>query len=135
GLALKNNLRVLVARTDIDEAAGTRARGLAALLPHASADSFINRQNRNLAVAGLSIPNVPTIVGPYSFMDFRVSASQALIDREAYHDWKASVRAEAAAGLSYQDIRDLVVREVAGLYLASQTGAAEAEAADVRVTT
>ena len=134
-LALKNNVGVLVAKTDIDEAAGTRARRLAALLPHASADSFINRQNRNLAVAGLSIPNVPTIVAPYSFMDFRVSASQMLIDREAYHDWKASAKAEGAAALSYQDIRDLVVRQAAGLYLASQAGAAEAEAADARVTT
>ena len=132
---MKNNVDVLVAKTDIDEAAGTRVRRLAALLPHASADSFINRQNRNLAVAGLSIPNLPSVVGPYSFMDFRVSGSQMLLDREAYHDWKASARTEAGATLSYQDVRDLVVREAAGLYLASQSAAAEVEAAGARTVT
>ena len=134
-LALKNNLGVLLAKTEIDEVAGTRARRVAALLPRASADSFINWQNRNLAVAGLSIPGVPPVVGPYAFMDFRVSASQVLIDREAYHDWKASARVEAGAASSYQDVRDLVIREAAGLYLASQSTAAEVEAAGARSVT
>jgi outer membrane protein TolC len=134
-LALKNNVGVLIAKTDIDEAAGTRERRVAAFLPHVSADSFVNVQNRNLAVAGLSIPTVPPVVGPYSFMDLRVSASQMLVDREAYHGWKASARVEAGATLSYQDVRDLVIRQAAGLYLASQSMAAEVEAAGARVVT
>jgi outer membrane protein TolC len=134
-LALKNNVGVLVAKTDIDEAAGTRARRLAALLPHGMADSFVNRQNRNLAVAGLSIPNIPTVVGPYSFMDFRVSASQTLVDREALHNLRASTRVEAGTELSYQDVRDLVARKVADLYLTSQSAAAEVDAAQARMNT
>lgn len=134
-LALTNNVGVLMARSDVDEAAGTRVRRRATLLPHTTVDALVNRQNRNLAAVGLSIPNVPTVVGPYSFMDFRVSASQAVIDREAYHEWKASTNAEASTRLTYQDVRDLVIRQVAGLYLASQSAAAEVEAADERVTT
>ena len=68
-------------------------------------------------------------------MDFRVSASQPIVDREAYHEWKASARTEAGSALTYQDVRDLVIREAAGLYLASQTAAAEVEAAEARVAT
>jgi len=134
-LALTNNVTLLVAKTDIDEAAATRARRLAMLLPHATGDAFINRQNRNLEAVGLSFPNVPAVIGPYTVMDFRISASQPVIDREAYHGWKASANAEAGATLTYQDVRDLVVREAAGLYLASQSAAAEVEAADARVAT
>jgi outer membrane protein TolC len=132
-LALNNNVGVLIARADVDETGGTRLRRLAALLPHATADTFVNRQNRNLAVAGLSIPNIPNVVPPYTFMDFRVSAAEMLIDRQAYHDWKASAKVEAGATLSYQDMRDLVVREAAGLYLTGQSAAAAVAAADAHV--
>jgi len=40
-----------------------------------------------------------------------------------------------ASKLSYQDTRDLVVRETAGLYLDSEVGLAEIETAESRVTT
>jgi outer membrane protein TolC len=134
-LAVKNNVGVLVAKTGVDEAAGTRERRFAQLLPHTLADALLSYQNRNLAVAGISIPGVPTVVPPYVFMDFRVGASQPLVDRQAYHDWKASVRAQDGATLTYQDVRDLVVRETAGLYLAGQTAAADVDAANARVRT
>jgi outer membrane protein TolC len=58
-----------------------------------------------------------------------------LIDRHSYHTWKASEKQEEAAKLDYQDSRDLVIRQAAGLYLDAQASAAEVEAADSRVTT
>jgi len=134
-LALKNNPAVLVTAADVQEAAAARTRHLAARLPHVTADALVNRQNRNLAVVGLSIPNIPTVVGPFSFMDFRVSFSQSLVDRQAYHEWKASAKAEESAQMTHQDSRDLVIRQAAGLYLASEAGAAELEAAEARVVT
>ncbi len=134
-LAVKNNIGVLLAKAGVDEAAGTRERRLAALLPHTLADSLVNYQNRNLAAVGLSIPGVPTVVPPFSFIDFRVGASQPLVDRQAYHDWRASIRSEAGAALTYADARDLVIREAAGLYLAAQAAAADGDAASARVTT
>jgi outer membrane protein TolC len=75
------------------------------------------------------------VVGPFAHYDFRISASQALIDRHAYHNWKASEKQEEAAKLSYQDARDLVIRQAAGLYLEAQASAAEVEATESRVTT
>jgi len=132
-LALKNNVSVLTTRADVDEAAATRERRFSALLPHVTADALANRQNRNLAAAGLTIPNIPTVVGPYSYMDFRLSANEPLIDRQAYHEWKSSAKAEDSAALTNQDTRDLVVRQAAGLYLACETAAAEVEASTARV--
>jgi len=41
-LALKHNVNVQVAATQVNEAEGTRGRRLAALLPHASAASLAN---------------------------------------------------------------------------------------------
>jgi len=137
-LALKNNLSVRVADTQLDELEGTRERRLAALLPHVSGNLLANRQNVNLGALGFTtIPNIPipTVIPAFNHYDSRVLASQPLIDREAYHNLKATERQEQAAKLTYQDTRDLVVRETAGLYLDSEVGRAEMEAAESRVTT
>lgn len=134
-LALKQNVNVQVSATQIDEAEGTRTRRVAALLPHASADSLANFLRNNLSIEGISIPGIPIAVGPFAYYDFRVFASQAVIDRQALHNWKSSTRQEEAAKLSYQDTRDFVVREAAGFYLQSETAEAEVEAAQSRVDT
>lgn len=134
-LALKQNVDVRVSATQVQEAEGTRTRSLAALLPHASADSLANLTKNNLSIEGLSFPGVPMTVGPFSYYDFRAFGSQAIVDRQAFHDWKASAKQEEAAQLSYQDTRDLIVREAAGLYLQSETAEAEVEAAQSRVQT
>jgi outer membrane protein TolC len=135
GLALKQNLSVRVASTEVEQWEGTRDRRRAPLLPHVNADALANRENIDLGAMGISFPNVPSVVGPFNHYDFRISASQSVIDRHAYHNWKASAKQEEAAKLDYQDARDLVVRQAAGLYLDSQASAAEVEAAESRVTT
>jgi outer membrane protein TolC len=135
GLALKKNLSVRVAGTEVDELEGTRERRRASLLPHVSGDALANRQNIYLGAMGISVPIIPSVVGPFAHYDVRVAANQALIDRQAYHNWKASEKQVQASKLSYQDMRDLVVREAAGLYLDAQAAAAEVEAAESRVTT
>jgi outer membrane protein TolC len=134
-LALKNNLGVLLARSQIGDAEGTRERQLGSLLPRVNGGSQASLQNRNLRVAGISFPGLPSTVPPFAIYDFRVTGSQPLIDRQAYHGWKASVQQEQAARLSYSDARTLVVRQAAGLYFASQASAARVQAAESRVTT
>ena len=134
-LALKKNLSVQVSETQVGEAEGARQRQLATLLPHVTGDSLANLENRNLAVLGVSVPGIPTVVGPFSYYDFRIAASQPVIDRQAYHSWKASQDQERAAKLDYQDARDLVIRETAGFYLACQAALAEVQASESRVTT
>ena len=134
-LELKQNVDVRVSATQINEAEGARTRSLAALLPRASAASLANLLKNNLSIEGLSFPGIPTAVGPFAYYDFRISASQAVIDRQALHNWKASARQEEATRLSYQDTRDLIVRDAAGFYLQSETATVEVEAAQSRVET
>jgi len=145
-LALKQNLSVRVASTQVEELEGTRERREASLLPHVNGNALANRENIDLRAMGISIPtippilgisfpSIPAVVGPFAHYDFRLSASQSLIDRHSYHNWKASEKQVQASKLSYQDMRDLVVREAAGLYLDGQAAAAEVEAAESRVTT
>lgn len=134
-LALKHNLSVRVASAQIEELEGTRERRKASLLPHVNGDAFANYQNIDLGALGISFPGVPTVVGPFGHYDLRVSASQSLIDRRAYHSWKASEKQEQSSKLDYQNARDLVIRETAGLYLDAQVAAAEVEAAQSRIPT
>ncbi|HXX46198.1 MAG TPA: TolC family protein [Candidatus Acidoferrales bacterium] len=134
-LALKKNVDIQISATEVGEAEGTRTRNLAVLLPHASGDALANLLKNNLSIEGLSFPGIPKTVGPYAYYDFRVFASQSIVDRQAYHRWKASIQQEDAARLSYQDTRDAIVREAAGLYLQSETAEAEIEAAQSRVQT
>jgi outer membrane protein TolC len=134
-LALKHNLSVQVASAQMEELEGTSERRKSSLLPHVNADALANRQNIDLSALGISFPGVPTVVGPFGHYDFRVSATQSLIDRHAYHTWKASAKQQEASKLDYQDARDLVIRQAAGLYLDAQAAAAEVQAAESRIPT
>ncbi|MCI0404171.1 MAG: TolC family protein [Acidobacteria bacterium] len=134
-LGLRHNLRVLVAGTQVDEATGTRQRRLSALLPVARAESYANVQTRNLRASGIDVPGAPGLIGPFSSYDFRGYAEQPVLDLRAWHRWKAGGLNEAAARENYQDVRDLIVRQVAALYLNAQAAAARVEAAGSRVAT
>ena len=121
---LRNNLRVLVAGTRVEEDAGARERALAAaLLPKVSAQTYANVQNRSLRAFGISAPGLPLpgVVGPFSNYDFRLYAQQSVLNLESYHSLKASEQALAAGKLDEQDARDLIVRVVAGYYLNAQS--------------
>jgi outer membrane protein TolC len=133
--ALKANLNVLVSGSRVDEAEGTRQRRLAAaLLPRVNAQVYANVQNRDLNAFGISLPGLPSVVGPFSNYDFRIYAQQNVVDLESLHGLKASERALDASKLDEQDARDLIVRLVAGLYLNAQSAGARVEAAESRVT-
>ncbi len=136
-MALKNNLGVRVASTQVDEAAGTQVRRRAALEPRVTSNAVAKIQDINLHAMGFSFPGIqlPLTTGGFGTYDFRASAQQPVLDLQAYHSYQSSKRQQEAARLTYQDTRDLVVRQAAGLYLDAQAAAAEVEAAESRVTT
>lgn len=135
--ALKANLGVRVADTQRSEAAGATERAASPLLPHATADHVTSLQNRNLQALGLSMPGlpIPAVVGPFSNYDYRIFANQTIIDRQIYHAWKSSQRLQQATALTYQDTRDLVIRQAGGLYFEAQAAQAEVEADEARIAT
>ncbi len=132
---LRANLSVLLAGTRVTEAAGTRERRLANLFPHAHIETPLTLQKRSLAAQGISFPGAPAVVGPFSTYDFRLYADQALVDLQSYHNWKASERQERATRNDLQDARNLIIRQIAGLYLSAESAAAQVVAAESRVST
>ena len=138
-LALRNNLGVLVAGTQIQEDEGARIRAQAPLLPDVTGHIYANRQDVNLHALGFNfmIPGVtiPSIIGPFNNFDFRAYASQTIVNRQETHTLRASEDTKDAAKLDYQDTRDQVVRETAALYLTAQEAEAQVESTSSRVDT
>lgn len=130
---LVHQVRVRLAETRVDESAAARERRLSALLPRARVEVSASLQNRNLRAFGISFPGTPEVVDPFSNYDFRLYAESAVVDRQLYHQWKATEQQERAARNELQDTRDQVVRLIAALYLNAQAAAARLRAAESRV--
>jgi outer membrane protein TolC len=132
---LQANLGVLVAGTRVEEAEAARLRSLsAALLPRVTAQTYANVQNRDLRAFGISLPNMPEVVGPFSNYDIRLYAQQNVVDLQSYRTLRASEQALDAGKMDFKDARDLIVRSIAALYLNAQSAAARADASQSRVT-
>jgi outer membrane protein TolC len=135
--ALENNIDVLNAWTQVDEAEGISTRYHSALLPHVLSESYAKVQTLSLnalGLGGLATVALPQITGPFSNYDFRVYAQQSIVDRQSYHAWKASERAVDAEKLGYEGACDLAILAVANLYLSSQSAEARIDAAQSRVS-
>jgi outer membrane protein TolC len=134
---LENNVNVLIANTQVNEAEGVRTRYHSALLPHVVAESYANLQKLSLdafGITGLASIALPETTGPFSNYDFHVAAQQNLVDRHSYHEWKASERIVDAGRLGYEGACDLLILAIADLYLKSQSAAARIDATQSRVT-
>jgi outer membrane protein TolC len=135
--ALENNVNVLTAWAQVDEAQGVSTRYHSALLPHVLSESYAKMQNLSLAAFGLTgIATIvlPQVTGPFSNYDFRFFAQQSIVDRQSYHAWKASERTVDAAKLGYEGACDLAILSAATLYLNGESAGARVEAAQSRVS-
>jgi outer membrane protein TolC len=134
---LQANLGVLVAGTRVDEAAAVTERRQSLLLPHVQASTPVAVQSRSLKAMGISVSGLPLpdVVGPYGTYEARAYAQQSVIDMESLHTVRSAQKSASAARSDYQDARDLVIRNIAGLYLTAQAQFAEVAAAESRVDT
>lgn len=132
-LGLEANLNAVLAEEEQSSSAAESERARAALLPRVTAESYASLANHSLVAQGLEMRGVPQVVGPLSNYDFRVAAQQSVVDRERLHGWRASRRTNEAARASRDDVRDQIVRLVAGLYLGAETAEARAAQAEARV--
>lgn len=129
--ALKANLGVILSSTQTAAARGERLSQLQALLPSIDASAKETVMQVDLPAEGLRIPGFPTIIGPFGFTDLRASLTWSLIDVASLRNYLASRHNFAAAQLSAQDAREMVVLVAGNAYLlalADETRVASVEA-------
>ncbi|HEY6489917.1 MAG: TolC family protein [Terracidiphilus sp.] len=128
---LKNNLGAILSGTQASGARGQRLSDLQALLPEVDFKAQESVMQVDLAAEGLRLPGVPTIIGPFGYTDLRVSLNWSLVDVTSLRNYLAARHNFAAAQLSAQDARDLVILTVGNAYLlvlADQTRVSSVEA-------
>jgi outer membrane protein TolC len=126
--ALAYNLGQTGATQALRQAQGQARSTRAALLPNIDGTASENVETVDLQAFGLrfNVPgfHIPTIVGPFNYVDFRAHLSQTFLDFTALNNYRAMNDVTRANRYSAQDARDLIVLAVGGAYL--QTTAAKA---------
>jgi outer membrane protein TolC len=128
---LKTNLGMILSGTQTAAARGERLSQLQSLLPEVNFNASETLTEVDLPAQGLRIPGLPTILGPFGYTDLRASLNWSLVDLPSLHNYLAARHNFAAAQLSAEDARDLVVLTVGNAYLlvlADQTRVSSVEA-------
>jgi outer membrane protein TolC len=132
---LHNNHGVILQGAAQRNANGQRLEELQALLPTVTGAVSINVQQVNLAAYGLKVPGFSSIVGPFQVVDFRAYLTQNLFNVSALQNYIASKHNFAAAKLTAEDARDLVVLTVGNAYLLCIADVGRVEAVTAELAT
>ena len=125
-LALTNdgNARVALAQELTEQARTQQAIAKSVFLPNMDANVGDRRQVSNLKAFGFSfelpIPgfSIPSIVGPYTVFDARITAQQSIFNFSDYHKYQAAKISATAVRTDADSTRNSVSDEVARNYLA-----------------
>jgi outer membrane protein TolC len=136
---LKANLGVILSSTQTAATRGERLSQLQALLPSVDFTATEAVLQTDLPAEGLRIPGFPKIIGPFGYTDLRASLSWSLIDVASLRNYMAARHNFAAATLSAQDTREMVVLVVGNAYLLvladeSRVASVEAQVATAKVS-
>jgi outer membrane protein TolC len=128
---LQANLGIILSNTQEAGARAQRLSQLQSLLPSVDFTAKEADQQVDLPALGLRVPGFPVIVGPFGYTDIRASLSWSLVNVASLRNYLAARHNFAAAQLSAEDARDLVVLTVGNAYLlvlADQTNVSSVEA-------
>ena len=136
---LKANLGVILSGTQTAAARGKRLSQLQALLPSVDFNAKEAVLQVDLPAEGLRIPGFPKIIGPFGYTDLRANLSWSLIDVASLRNYMAARHHFAAATLSAQDAREMVVLVVGNAYLLvladeSRVASVEAQVATAKIS-
>ncbi len=138
--ALRHNLAGLLSEYNTIEARGEKWQKLSDLLPDINGDAQEVRQKVSLQALGFNSKlfpgtNIPKVIGPFSYFDARVSASQSVFDWKSIQKYRSSVVGESISRYDLKDARDLVVLATGNAYLQAIAGAARVETAQSQLDT
>jgi outer membrane protein TolC len=135
---LRQNLGLLLAHADVGAARGERWQQLSALLPHVTADPYVDASKISLAELGLTSfggVRLPASVGPFSYFDARAAVTQSLFDWKLINATRAASQNLKSAAYTFKDARDLVVLAVGYVYLQAIADEARIETTEAQVKT
>ena len=114
---LQHNLGGILQESAVQNTNGERLEQLQQLLPTLTAASTVTVEQVNLAAFGLKFPGVRSVVGPFQVIDFRAYLTQNVVNVAALQNYIASKHNFAAAKLTADDARNLIVLTVGNAYL------------------
>jgi outer membrane protein TolC len=128
---LEHNLLAILQEQQRRSAGSARLAALAELLPHVSGNLHAGRQVMSTAAFGFTLPDLPTLIGPFNLYDARLSVSAPVVDVAKWAKLDAASSLDTAAVADYKGVRETVVLAVGNLYLmalADQARVASSEA-------
>lgn len=132
---LQTNLGIILSNTQTAGARAQRLSQLQSLLPSVDFAAKETVMQTDLPAEGLRIPGFPVIIGPFSYTDIRASLNWSLVDVSSLRNYLAARHNFAAAQLSAQDARDLVVLTVGNAYLLVLADQTEVSSVQAQVAT
>jgi len=132
-LALRYNLSLIESGENARIARGQRLRAMSVLMPQVNAGATENAAQFIAATLGIKTPQIPTVIGPFSYSTAKASASQSLFNFESIQRFLAARNSEQAAQLSYSDTLDVITLIVGTTYLEVIQANSRIEAEDAQV--
>ncbi|MGA3034999.1 MAG: TolC family protein [Terracidiphilus sp.] len=136
---LQANLGIILSGTQTAGARGERISQLQSLLPAIDFNAKETAAQVDLPAEGLRIPGFPTVIGPFGYTDVRASMTWSVVNVASLRNYLAARHNFAAAQLSAEDARDLVILTVGNAYLLvladqTQVSSVEAQVATAKVS-
>jgi outer membrane protein TolC len=135
---LSANLGAIEGAENIRSARADWLTSVSRLLPRVTGNVSATREQ--VAVAALGFSNIPgfqlpRVIGPFSFVDARIYASQSIFNWADIKNTQSAAAAREASEHSYRAARELVVQAAANAYLVAIADIALVDAARAQVET
>lgn len=132
---LSANLGIILTGTEASTARAERLSQLQPLLPSIDLNAKETLSQVDLPAEGLRLPGLPTVIGPFGYTDIRASLSWSLVDLASLRNYLAARHNFAAAQLTAEDARDMVVLTVGNAYLLVLADQAQVASVQAQVET
>ncbi len=135
------NLGAVSGSQAVRQAQGQSRTIRSALLPNLNGAVNETVEQVNLQAIGVRIKTpvpgftVPSLVGPFNFIDFRAHLSQTIADSTSWNNYRSSREVVHSSEYLAKDARDLVVLAVAGQYLEVIAAQARVRSAQAQLET
>ena len=113
---LQANLGTILSGTQTASVRGQMLNQLQELLPAIQLNAREAVSQVDLPAQGFRLPGIPTVIGPFGYVDIRAALNWSVLDLDSLRNYMAAKHNFSGAQLSAQDARDMVVLTVGNAY-------------------